>query len=189
MDEDADMPERKKVGPTKINLEQEIDQAPQKKLQAIGTREPTKLPEKKLEEPKPVSKVIKPVGNSKQTGGDDLTINKRHGDLKEQRAYNDNRAKWMHEELKPQQISKVKTLCEGVFGLDMMTQMFCDDFKKHCVIIDKLRVLFQKDCDSVIMVLDILLKWFYIKLTQSANTSLALKATEFLMIVFTYLDE
>jgi len=39
------------------------------------------------------------------------------------------------------------------------------------------------------MVLDILLKWFYIKLTQSANTSLALKATEFLMIVFTYLDE
>jgi len=25
MDEDADMPERKKVGPTKINLEQEID--------------------------------------------------------------------------------------------------------------------------------------------------------------------
>ena len=61
----------------------------------------SKLQEKKPEEPKPVSKVIKPLGNSKQTGGDDLTINKRHGDLKEQRAYNDNRAKWMHEELKP----------------------------------------------------------------------------------------
>ena len=37
----------------------------------------------------------------------------------------------MHEELKPEQIDKVKNLSEQLFGYEFMQKMFSTDFKKH----------------------------------------------------------
>ena len=56
---------------------------------------------------------------------------------KEKRAAIDARSKWMHEELKPDQVEKVKTLCEQVFGNDTAKLMFCNDFKKHVQVLGK----------------------------------------------------
>jgi hypothetical protein len=44
----------------------------------------------------------------------------------------------MHEELKPQQVDKVKTLCEGAFGQNLAKDMFGGDFKKHAQFLKQL---------------------------------------------------
>lgn len=43
---------------------------------------------------------------------------------KEKRAAQDAKVKWMHEELKPDQVERVKLLCEQIFGYDYCKEMF-----------------------------------------------------------------
>jgi len=50
---------------------------------------------------------------------------------KEKRGLLDAKSKWMHEEMKPEQIDKVKHLAEQIFGYEFMQKMFSADFKKH----------------------------------------------------------
>ena len=70
-----------------------------------------------------------------------------------------------------------------------MTEMFTDDFKKHVAIIEKLKDYFAAQPDTIIQCLDIILKWCYIKITQSANTTLALKAFELIQMIFNHLEQ
>ena len=58
---------------------------------------------------------------------------------KEKRAIVDNKSKWMHEELKPDQVEKVRKICEDMFGFEFMkTKMFSPDFKKHVQVLETL---------------------------------------------------
>lgn len=43
---------------------------------------------------------------------------------KDKRAAVDAKVKWMHEELKPDQVERVKVICEQMFGYDLCKEMF-----------------------------------------------------------------
>jgi len=43
---------------------------------------------------------------------------------KEKRAQQDAKIRWMHEELKPDQVDRVKLLCEQIFGYEYCKEMF-----------------------------------------------------------------
>lgn len=43
----------------------------------------------------------------------------------------DVKSKWMHEEMKPEQIDKVRKECEQLFGQEFSAKMLSTDFKKH----------------------------------------------------------
>ena len=70
----------------------------------------------------------------------------------------------MHEELKPDQVEKVKTYCEQIFGLATTKLMYCDDFKKHVQILGKIVGMIDKQPANLIEVIDIIFKWIFIKL-------------------------
>ena len=89
----------------------------------------------------------------------------------------------MHEELKPQQVDKVKTLCELVYGQNLAKDMFGGDFKKHAQLLKQLGEMLQEDPTPIVETADILFKWCYVKTTESQNTTLALSVFNFLLAV------
>ena len=98
---------------------------------------------------------------------------------KERRAQIDAKAKWLHEDMKPEQTDKVKNLCEQLYGLDFMQKMFSVDFKKHNEVLKAFSELRKSQPQSLKDTLDIIIKWSCIKLAESSNTSFALAVFEF----------
>ena len=83
----------------------------------------------------------------------------------------DAKAKWMHEELKPDQVEKVKNYCEQMFGPDTTKLMYCNDFKKHVQILGKIVGMIESQPENLIEVIDIIFKWIFIKMHESSNTT------------------
>ena len=65
------------------------------------------------------------------------------------------------------QIDRTKVLCEQVFGYEVCQKMFGGDFKKHVTILNELQAKVATDPDNLLAVLDVIIKWTYIKLTES----------------------
>lgn len=61
-----------------------------------------------------------------QDNDDMLIVNPGNKDRR-----NDMRVKWLHDEMKTDQVDKVKHACESIYGYEFMQKMFSTDFKKH----------------------------------------------------------
>lgn len=93
----------------------------------------------------------------------------------------------MHEELKPDQVEKVKTLCEQIFGPETTKLMYCNDFKKHVQVLAKLIGMIDTQPANLVEVIDIIFKWIFIKLAESSNTTFAVNVYDSLSTLFAWL--
>ena len=93
----------------------------------------------------------------------------------------------MHEELKPDQVEKVKTYCEQIFGLETCKLMFCNDFKKHVLVLQKFVGMIETQAPNLVDVIDIIFMWIFIKLAESNNTTFAVNVYDSLAKLFQWL--
>lgn len=106
---------------------------------------------------------------------------------KEKRGQIDAKSKWMHEEMKPEQIDKVKHLAEQIFGYEFMQKMFGVDFKKHQTVLKFFTDMITQQPQNLKETLDVIIKWSCIKLTESSNTTFAVAVFDFFQLVVDFL--
>lgn len=93
----------------------------------------------------------------------------------------------MHEELKPDQVERVKLACEQIFGFEFSKIMFSQDFNKHVKVTKNIVGLIETQPDALKEILDVFFKWCYIKLTESSNTTLYVSVFDSFQTLFDWL--
>ena len=106
---------------------------------------------------------------------------------KEKRAQADMRLKWVHQTQKQDQVKRVKTLCEQVFGVDGAAIMFDSDHKDYIMALDRLNLMVEEQPENLIQVVDVVFKWAHLKLDESTNTAFIMKVYDFLVVLFALL--
>ena len=67
--------------------------------------------------------------------------------------------------------------------------MFSVDFKKHVAVIDKFVQMIEQQPQNLMESLDVIIKWSFIKLTESSNTTFAVNVYDFYTTLFNFLIE
>ena len=79
----------------------------------------------------------------------------------------DSKSKWVHDDIKPQHAIACKTHSETIFGQEVYTLMWTQDFKKHVKVIEKILGLIQNQPAELMECIDVVFKWTAIKLGES----------------------
>lgn len=101
----------------------------------------------------------------------------------------DQKTRFMIEEIKSEQLEKLKTQTAQAMGSVFSQKMFSTDFKLHCECIDAFNGLIQQGGESVLEILDLIFKWSAVRLADSSNTKFAVNMFDFYAVLFTFLQE
>jgi cytoskeleton-associated protein 5 len=91
------------------------------------------------------------------------------GGSKDKRLDLDCRSRLSVEELREEVVERTKECLRQSVSPDLFTQLFSPDFKKQCLGLKHLGEL-TADLDHAIEILDVILRYFYIRLMESSNT-------------------
>jgi len=147
---------------------------PQKNLNASMNRPKTaqvmtaKQIHDKLKKTPPPSNLNKSKGPEEMTTLIILDTGK-----KEKRNESDKKKRWHPEEIREDYITKFKALVKTIFGDAMAIKMFTSDFKTLIKCLNMFKSALEDEglIDQFIEVLDIVIKWAYIKSNEISNTT------------------
>ncbi len=108
---------------------------------------------------------------------------------KELRAKQDRGKKWNPQEIRHDYVEKLRDQARQCLGADMEKKMFSSDFKLHCECIDIFTNFISQSPQELMMILDIVFKWIFVKIFDSNNTKLAVNIFDFLAILFPILEQ
>jgi len=141
---------------------------------------------KKAEEKK---KAAPPVSSRKKNDDDDgVTIKPLN---KAKRAQVDARTKYPLNEVKGDHVEKLQNFCADAFGLKFHDLMFAkaQNFEKHIKCVKQLDACINSQQDEIIEVLDLIFKWFNLRVNESSNTQLITIILDFYANLFTMFIE
>jgi len=159
---------------------------PKKKAAPVEEEPPKNSFAKKAEEKK---KAAPPVSSRKKNEEEDgLTIKTLN---KAKRAQVDARTKYPLNEVKGDHVEKLQNYCQDAFGLKFHDLMFAkaQNFEKHIKCVKQLDACLNTQLDEVIEVLDLIFKWFNLRVNESSNTQLITIILDFFANLFTMFIE
>lgn len=89
---------------------------------------------------------------------------------KDKRLEVDRRARWTCEELRPDYVEKLTDALRQITSVEMQDKMLAADFKKNCQAITILANYLTNDPETILGVLDLLVKWIFVKMWDTSNT-------------------
>jgi len=103
---------------------------------------------------------------------------------KEKRNEADKKKRWHPEEIRDDYIEKLKTQSKTTFGDGLAAKMYSSDFKNHVKCVKIFKQVFEDDnlVEPFLEVLDIVIKWSYVKSNEISNIS-------FLKELYFFFDE
>jgi len=120
----------------------------------------------------------------KKKAGDELEFQILDVGRKDKRNEADKKKRWHPEEIRGDYVEKLKGVAKSMFGDVFSTKMFSSDFKQHMKCIKAIRTVFDNEemFESFLEVIDVIIKWAYIKSNEISNIS-------FLKELYTFFDE
>lgn len=101
----------------------------------------------------------------------------------------DQKSRFNVEEIKSDQLEKLKTHTSASMGPSITMKMYSADFKLHCECIEGFSQLIDTQPDAILEILDLIFKWSAIRLTDSSNTKFAVNMFDFYAVLFQHLQE
>lgn len=101
----------------------------------------------------------------------------------------DKKTKFQLEEVKGDQLDKLKSFTSQSLGASFCAKMFSNDFKLHVECIESFNKLMQHNPEALREILDIIFKWSLVKLADSSNTKFAVSVFDFYSSLFLHLEE
>ena len=80
------------------------------------------------------------------------------------------RERWSCEELRPDYLEKTTEAWRAITSVDMHDKMFASDFKKNCLAVSEFSNLLKNDPETILGLLDLIVKWIFIKMWDTSNT-------------------
>ncbi|CAI5527573.1 unnamed protein product, partial [Closterium sp. Naga37s-1] len=99
--------------------------------------------------------------------------------IKEERDRSPRGIKVKYEDPRPEQLQELEADVAKIFREDLVQRMFSKDFKQHVAVIDIFHKAMEQQPHEFMEVLDLLLRWFVLRIAE-ANTTSLLRALDFL---------
>ncbi|CAI6000066.1 unnamed protein product [Closterium sp. NIES-64] len=99
--------------------------------------------------------------------------------IKEERDRSPRGIKVKYEDPRPEQLQELEADVAKIFREDLVQRMFSKDFKQHVAVIDTFHKAMEQQPHEFMEVLDLLLRWFVLRIAE-ANTTSLLRALDFL---------
>ncbi|CAI7892594.1 unnamed protein product [Closterium sp. NIES-54] len=99
--------------------------------------------------------------------------------IKEERDRSPRGIKVKYEDPRPEQLQELEADVAKIFREDLLQRMFSKDFKQHVAVIDIFHKAMEQQPHEFMEVLDLLLRWFVLRIAE-ANTTSLLRALDFL---------
>jgi hypothetical protein len=153
---------------TKKNLPAALAAAKNPKNASIKTRPKTAAPMTAAKIHEKLNKKPMGLGGTKKGVEEEANLIILDVGKKEKRNEADKKKRWHPEEIRDDYVEKLKTMTKTIFGEATTTKMFSSDFKNHLKCLVLFRSVFQNEeiVDPFLEVLDIVIKWAYIKINE-----------------------